>query len=357
MRYSTITAVLGTFSSAFAQNMSLCDKYTTALLKDNNATNQYTLLTLLVNTVVIGNYTQPNMNAVPGILAKGDFKGEEVNLLPYFDGSLMSSNRGGSRGVSINFLDDGGAAPLMQNMPANTTNSNQYFLLTHLYQFFGKLLDCSGYGSMGFPKYSGHDMASAHAFMDISPAEFGYFVQQVGLAATSFGVTEDDVSAVAMALQKLFGYRCSPAATVIPEQGATLNSICQNEECPLDPMPTCAAYPNNGTAMEPQMASGTMNGTMPSSTGMTPSTTTSTGAPDFTGAAVAQGAGMADQQQEASSHITVNNQAGPQIFKDISDQDYLPTTKGVRTSGDGNDSRHQSMSGMRLTRDENVIPP
>ena len=112
-------------SLAVAQNMSVCDKYTTALLMDNNSTNQYTLLTLLVNTVVIGNYTQPNKNAVPGILAKGMYMGEEVNLLPYFDGTLASSNRGGSKGVSINFLDGGGAAPLMKNMPANDETSNQ----------------------------------------------------------------------------------------------------------------------------------------------------------------------------------------------------------------------------------------
>ena len=28
-------------------------------------------------------------------------------------------------------------------------------LLTHLYQFFGVLLGCSGYGEMGFPSYMG----------------------------------------------------------------------------------------------------------------------------------------------------------------------------------------------------------
>jgi hypothetical protein len=124
MRFSSCF-VVGTSCLAAAQNMSLCDKYTTALLMDNNATNQYTLLTLLVNTVVIGNYTKPNMNAVPGILAKGQYMGKDVNLLPYFDGTLKSSNRGGSSGVSINFLDDGGAAPLLKNMPANGKESNQ----------------------------------------------------------------------------------------------------------------------------------------------------------------------------------------------------------------------------------------
>jgi hypothetical protein len=166
-------------------------------------------------------------------------------------------------------------------------------LLTHLYQFFGKLLDCSAYNTSEFPAYSGHDMASSHAFMNLDPSEFGYFVQQVGLAATSFGVTEEDVTAVATALQKLFGYKCSPAATVIPEQGMTLNSICQNEDCPLDPKATCAAYPNNGTVMEPQMVNGTANGTMPSSTSMMPSATMSMGGPQFTGAAVARDAGVA----------------------------------------------------------------
>jgi hypothetical protein len=44
--------------SAAAQrpaNTSICDFYTQALLKENTGENQYTLLTLLVNTVVIGN--------------------------------------------------------------------------------------------------------------------------------------------------------------------------------------------------------------------------------------------------------------------------------------------------------------
>lgn len=124
MRLSSFLLV-GASGLAAAQNMSVCDKYTTALLKDNNATTQYTLLTLLVNTVVIGNYTMPNMNAVPGILAKGTYMGKDVNLLPYFDGTLKSSNRGGSSGVSVNFLDGGGAAPLMKNMPASSESSNQ----------------------------------------------------------------------------------------------------------------------------------------------------------------------------------------------------------------------------------------
>ncbi len=62
---------------------------------------------------------------VPGILAKGTFNGTEVNLLPFFDGTSNTTNRGGSAGVSVNFLDGGGATPLMQNKPATDESSNQ----------------------------------------------------------------------------------------------------------------------------------------------------------------------------------------------------------------------------------------
>ena len=80
----------------------------------------------MVNTAVIGNYTQPNVGiAVPGILAPGYYDGQAVNLLPYFDCALDSTNEGGMCGMSVNFLDGGGAAPLKMNMPADNTSSNQ----------------------------------------------------------------------------------------------------------------------------------------------------------------------------------------------------------------------------------------
>lgn len=136
MRTSTITAAAfaGLAAAQGApSNTSICDYYTTALLTNNTAANQATILTLLVNTVVIGNYTKPTIPGVkfpdmvvPGILdANATYMGKPVNLLPYFDGGLASSNRGGKSGVSVNFLDDGGAVPLMMNKPANGTSSNQ----------------------------------------------------------------------------------------------------------------------------------------------------------------------------------------------------------------------------------------
>ncbi|KAI4719025.1 hypothetical protein E4T48_04722 [Aureobasidium sp. EXF-10727] len=294
MRPSTFVAGLAAVAApALAQNASICDKYTTALLKENTGANQLTLLTLLVNTVVIGNYTKPNMNAVPGILAKGEFNGTEVNLLPYFNGGLASSNRGGSSGVSINFLDDGGAVPLTMNMPSNGTSSNQYKLMTHLYQYFGALLGCS---ATGFPSYAGFgSQAAVHRFMDLSAAEVGYFIQQVALAASSFGVTQDDIAVVGKALNSIFNVRCAPPTTVIPAQGAQLQSICQDETCPLAPMATCAAYP---ATMKPAKSNSTMagsgsaNGTMAAGSGSAASPSSSHPA-SYTGAAAKVGAGAA----------------------------------------------------------------
>jgi hypothetical protein len=57
MLFKTL-AVAAAVGSALAQrpaNTSICDYYTTALLKNNTAANQMTLLTLVVNTAVIGN--------------------------------------------------------------------------------------------------------------------------------------------------------------------------------------------------------------------------------------------------------------------------------------------------------------
>lgn len=63
--YTSLLALLAAAGSVVAtgrpSDVSICDYYTTALLKDDTPANQYLLLTLLVNTVVIGNYTQPNV--------------------------------------------------------------------------------------------------------------------------------------------------------------------------------------------------------------------------------------------------------------------------------------------------------
>ena len=128
MHFKRLALAVGVAGPALAQrpsDTSICDYYTTALFTDNTASNQYALLTALVNTVVIGNYSACAVGGGnPGILAPAYFGGENVNLLPYFNGCLKSTN-GGGMPVSVNFLDGGGAAPIMQGLPANSPNSNQ----------------------------------------------------------------------------------------------------------------------------------------------------------------------------------------------------------------------------------------
>jgi hypothetical protein len=121
--------LLAIFGAAFAHrpaDTSICDYYAKAILDGNNATTQVALLILVVNTAVIGNYSEVNVGIkVPGILAPGMYNGTQVNLLPFFGGGLASTNTGGSAGKVQNFLDGGGATPLMTNMAANGTRSNQ----------------------------------------------------------------------------------------------------------------------------------------------------------------------------------------------------------------------------------------
>jgi hypothetical protein len=55
----TAAAAAHTVGAQRPENTSICDYYTTALLEENTAENQATLLTLIVNTVVIGNCLYP----------------------------------------------------------------------------------------------------------------------------------------------------------------------------------------------------------------------------------------------------------------------------------------------------------
>lgn len=84
MKFAATLTALAASASIVSAATSLCDKYTTALLKNNTAENQLTVLTLVVNTALIGNYTNPAgpaKNAVTGILNNGTYKGTPVSLL------------------------------------------------------------------------------------------------------------------------------------------------------------------------------------------------------------------------------------------------------------------------------------
>jgi hypothetical protein len=112
---------------------SMCDKYTTQILGSNEPTNQRLLMSLFVNTALVGNYTTPNVGiAVNGIMWPGQWKGEPVDLMPWFNGELASSNPcpdDCGQGVNVNWLDGGGPAALRQNLTSFVQGTNQLYVL------------------------------------------------------------------------------------------------------------------------------------------------------------------------------------------------------------------------------------
>ena len=105
--------------------------------------------------------------------------------------------------------------------------------MTHLYEYFGGILGCSGYGK-GFPSYnSTSSMYSVHRYMALNPFEVSYFIEQVGASAASWGVSPDDVKLVGSTLQSLFGLKCGAATSVLPGSPAELQSICIDVSCLL----------------------------------------------------------------------------------------------------------------------------
>ncbi|KAK5274939.1 hypothetical protein LTR99_004351 [Exophiala xenobiotica] len=245
-------------------NISICDYYAPLVTgKNNSAESQYELMLKVTHTFILGNYTTPNVGvAVQGIAGVFPYMGHDVNLLPYFVGGYASTNTGGSDGKAVNFLDDGGASALLANMPSNGTNSNQYKLLTHVYQYFGEFFGCSQQGADAFPKYQGEaSLYEVHKFMDLDIFETGWFNAQIVLAVQSFGFEDPDVTFTREGLNKTFTARCIPPAAVIPASaGPQLQSICIAPDCPLDPQANCSAYPNNGIGAQPAVANATIVG-------------------------------------------------------------------------------------------------
>jgi hypothetical protein len=139
-------------------------------------------------------------------------------------------------------------------------------------------------GQSGYPAYSGsNNMGDVHKFMDLNPDQLGFFINQVGLSAASFGVTMDDVTTVGMALNSLFGFKCSPPAIVVPNEQAETQAICQADACPLADNSNCSAYAKAVAPMSATVSSmgptSTSNSTAPKASmkpsGATPSQTLS----------------------------------------------------------------------------------
>ncbi|EXJ74970.1 uncharacterized protein A1O5_01666 [Cladophialophora psammophila CBS 110553] len=258
----SFVVAVGVVAALRPNTTSICDYYTPLVLgKENTPANQQELMALITHIFILGNYTTPNVGVkVDGIAGPFTYEGHDVNLLPYFTGGYYSTNENG-KPVAKNFLDDGGAGALLANKPANTTTSNQYKLLTHVYQYFGDFYGCSQQGVPDFPHYQGvASMWEVHKFMDPNVWEAGYFNEQIVLAGKSIGFEEPDVNFTREALDQTFTYRCIPPAAVIPPSaGPQLQTICSDVySCPLAANANCSAYPDNGVVPYPEIANVTL---------------------------------------------------------------------------------------------------
>ena len=125
--------ILSICAIAFAKvpaNSTICDYYasrifTGNLTTGNQAADQLRGVILYVNLAFTGNNSGIDKNVnVQGILNNGTVNGTAVSLLKYFDGSLLSANRGG-KATSVNFLDGGANAPFLQFMADTPEDTNQ----------------------------------------------------------------------------------------------------------------------------------------------------------------------------------------------------------------------------------------
>lgn len=130
-----------------------------------------------------------------------------------------------------------------------------------MYQYFAYLLGCSQYGMTTSPYAGSTNMYQVHKYMALDNAEVGYFIEQVGMAAASFGVSESDVQTVGKALMDAFGYKCEPPMAIPKSAQPELQSICIADDCPLSPNATCSSY---AAVVQPKSANGTMGSAMPS---------------------------------------------------------------------------------------------
>jgi len=122
-----VFALLFGASTSLAQrpsDVSICDYYTE--LKYGSATkdDQFQLIQGIVSLAFGGSSALPDKNVsekITGILNPGVFDGTPVDLLPWFNGRKPSTNLN-NQPVGINWLDDGGAQPLIDFLGGETKN-------------------------------------------------------------------------------------------------------------------------------------------------------------------------------------------------------------------------------------------
>lgn len=104
-------------------SISICDFYTQAKYGSATEENQLRLIQGIVALAFAGPKSIPTNNVpkeLTGILSPGVQDGNSVDLMPFFNGTLASTNLN-NQPVGVNWLDDGGLAPLSDYLSGKTT--------------------------------------------------------------------------------------------------------------------------------------------------------------------------------------------------------------------------------------------
>ena len=114
------------FGASLAQRpstASTCDYYSQSLYGANNSQTQSQLVQHIVALAFAGapSGTTNISSDITGILNTGTFQDSPVDLAPWFNGAIDSTNLN-DQAVGINWLDDGGLSPLHSYINGSTSN-------------------------------------------------------------------------------------------------------------------------------------------------------------------------------------------------------------------------------------------
>lgn len=285
------------FGASLAQrpsNASTCDYYAQSLYGANNSQTQYQLVQHIV-ALAFGGAPSSNTNIssdITGIFNPGTFQDLSVDLAPWFNGVIDSTNLN-DQAVGINWLDDGGLGPLHNYLNGSTSSvvltntTNQYRLFAHFFQAFSHIFGCSDPPEPA-PSTSGSNsplsLAYVHKYMNLNYTDLGHFINQLSMATANYGFSDQDSQTLSTDLNGMYNVRCAPPVTESAAQGPQLLSLCQADTCPLAvPNADCAAYVNltaNGIAAGVSYSQGSSTATptpfIPTTISSTYPTTTST---------------------------------------------------------------------------------
>jgi hypothetical protein len=103
-------------------NASTCDYYTMNRYGTNTSTSQFQLVQSIIALAFGGGFNISNVSSeITGILNPGTYQNYSVDLRPWFNGSIDSTNLN-NQAVGINWLDDGGTDPLYLYLSGQTPN-------------------------------------------------------------------------------------------------------------------------------------------------------------------------------------------------------------------------------------------